>query len=275
MQGGAAYKISEMASWDEAAPRYHRRWAGARTGPFQSTPLVVRAARIGAGDRVLDVACGTGAVTCEAARAAGPGGSVLGVDASAGALRIAARACRAPNVSFAIYDAENVRLGARFDAVTCQYALFFFPDARRALRRMRRHMAPGGRLGIAVHGADTPFYTSFLGPAAELIPGIARPGAPRLDRYGTRGALAAAVRGAGFSRVVVREHVFRYSPGTFEQYWRRYTRNAPARIREALRGAGRPAVAELRKRVREGTAPYTRGGRITFPWQVLVLSARR
>lgn len=270
--GRADYKRAEMKSWDEMAPRYHRRWAGARTGPFQSTARLVRDAGIRRGDSVLDVACGTGAVVREIAKKVGKTGSIVGIDASAGALRIAARGA-APNAGFAVCDAERFALARRFDAVTCQYALFFFPSAQRALRNMGRHLRESGRLGVAVHGDDTPFYTSFLEPASRFVPDRGRPGGPKLDRFGTKRALAAEVKRAGFARVRVKEYVFRYSPGTFEAYWRRYTRNAPGPLREALAGLGRTQRRELRAEVESRTARYTRGGTITFPWQVLILTA--
>lgn len=273
--GHAEYKRSEIRNWNEVAPRYHRRWAGARRGPFESTAALVRETGVGRGDAVLDVACGTGAVVMELARKVGKSGRVVGVDASDAALQIARRENAAPNVDFVGADAERFGFAGKFDAVTCQYALFFFPSAQRALRNMRGSLAGSGRLGIAVHGCNTPFYTSFLEPVSEFVPDRGAPGVPKLDRYGTRAALASEVRRAGFSRVRVKEFVFRYSPGTFESYWRRYTRYVAGPLAEGLRALDHRQRRELKGMVRERTARYTRGGTVTFPWQVLILTAER
>lgn len=270
-----SYKSSCMRSWDEAAAKYHRRWSPDRRGPWGgATAATVECARIEKGDSVLDVACGTGMSTAALARAAGPSGFVLGIDASRAALRIARRGAPA-NCALACMDAEQLGSARGFDAAVCQYALFFFPDARGALREMARCLKKGGRIAVTVHGNDTPYYTSILDAVDEFVPGRLPAGSPRLDRFGSRAALSAELRGAGLGAVRVREFSFTHSPGTFGQYWSSYRRYAPERVRAGLSKMGRKESAELRRRVRENTERYTgRGGRITFPWQVLVATAR-
>ncbi|RNJ76855.1 MAG: methyltransferase domain-containing protein [Nitrosopumilus sp. H8] len=269
------YKQSEMDSWNEVAPRYHKRWAGANRGPFESTAKLVRETGIKKGDAVLDVACGTGAVTKEIARRVGSSGRIVGVDTSSTAIRIARRENRAANIDFVNADAERFGFSMEFDAVTCQYALFFFPSAQRALKNMKRSLRRSGRLGITVHGNNTPFYTSIIEPVSKFVPDYVRPGSPRLDRYGTKSALAAEVKRAGFGRIVVKEFVFRYSPGTFESYWRRYTRYIAAPLKEKLGRLELGQKKELKRQVRERTLRYLSNGVIVFPWQVLILTARR
>ena len=270
-----SYKFSCMRTWDEMAARYHRRWSADRRGPWGgATAATVECARIKEGDSVLDVACGTGMSTSELARAAGPSGFVLGVDASRAALRIALRKAAA-NCAFACMDAERLAASVKFDAAVCQYALFFFPDARGALRRISGCLKKGGRVAVTVHGNRTPYYTSILEAAERRVPGYLPLGSPRLDRFGSRAALSAELRGAGLSSVRVREFCFSYSPGTFEQYWSFYRRYAPERVRAALAKLGRSEMAAFKREARENASRYAgRGGRITFPWQVLVGTAR-
>ena len=268
------YKRQNMAVWNEMAPRYHTKWAGADSGPFQSTRELVDMVGVKGGDRVLDVACGTGAVTRRLAVRVGGSGCVVGTDMSVSAIRIARRNNREPNVLFVNADAENLPLVEGFDVVTCQYALFFFPDASRALKNMRSNLDESGVLGVSVHGCNVPYYTSILDAITEFIPDYVAAGAPRLDRYGTAESLKGEVEGAGFSDVQVREFVFTYSPGDFEQYWRMYLEYVSSQAREKINSLGEMKMGRLREAVRKNAGPYENDGVMRFPWQVLILTAR-
>jgi ubiquinone/menaquinone biosynthesis C-methylase UbiE len=115
---------------------------GAWAGP------VADAAGIRAGDRVLDVGCGTGVLAREALRRVGQQGQVAGVDLNEGMLAVAARS--EPNVEWRQGDAASIPFeDAEFDAVVSQFALMYFPDRVASLREMWRTLAPGGRLAVA------------------------------------------------------------------------------------------------------------------------------
>jgi ubiquinone/menaquinone biosynthesis C-methylase UbiE len=115
---------------------------GAWAGP------VADAAGIRAGDRVLDVGCGTGVLAREALRRVGQQGQVAGVDLNEGMLAVAART--EPNVEWRQGDAASIPFeDAEFDAVVSQFALMYFPDRVASLREMWRTLAPGGRLAVA------------------------------------------------------------------------------------------------------------------------------
>ena len=271
---GTEYKKRTARAWDEVAPRYHRRWAGIGAGPFAATARLVRMAGIRRGDRVLDMACGTGAVSKRAASAVGRAGSVTGFDMSASALRIARRFAGSANAHFCLADAETVRFAGRFDTAVCQYALFYFPDALAALRNARQMLREGGTLAVAVHGDNAPFFTSILDAARRHIPGYAPQGAPDLNRFGTMRALRAEVERAGFDVAREETMLFRHSPGTFEDYRRGHMRYVAREQREKLASLPRAARKRFWDGVRSNTAPYTaRGGRITFPWEVLAVAA--
>lgn len=276
----SGYKRRNMEAWNELAPRYHRRWAGKMRGPLQSTGELIRDVGVGEGDAALDVACGTGLVTGMLSRAVGSTGTVVGADISDSAIRIASRRNRKnQNVLFVNTDAENMAFARMFDVITCQYALFFFPDAPRALRNMRRSLKGSGRIGIVVHGSRdrTPFYGAILDAAERLIPDYTPEGTPQLDRYSTRERLGEEVETSGFSNVRIKEYTFEYSPGTFEGYWRSYLRYAPRIIRAKVDALGRAGRRELRDEIRRNAAPYAdpQSGILTFPWQTLVLTAMR
>lgn len=270
------YKRGSIAAWNEVAPRYHKRWAGAGAGPFQSTKKLVELLGVKRGGRVLDVACGTGAVTRVLSQKVGEAGYVVGADSSVTAISIAKRWNGGrPNVHFVNADAERFGFAGEFDAVTCQYALFFFPDAARALRNMKDSLRKSGKLGISVHGRNVPFFSSILDAVTGFIPDYVPPGTPRLDRYGTKAALRREVRDAGFSGITVRDLVFRYSPGTFEDYWRGYLRYVARPLREKLGSLDRRQRRQLKEAVCCNARPYTRrSGVVDFPWEVLILTAK-
>lgn len=115
-------------------------------------PVVADAARIGPGDRVLDIACGTGALTLAAAERAGPEGAVTGLDPNPAMLAVAR--AKPGAVDWREGRAEALPFDdAAFDAVVSQFGLMFFDDAPCAFAEMRRVLAPGGRLAVAVFDA--------------------------------------------------------------------------------------------------------------------------
>jgi ubiquinone/menaquinone biosynthesis C-methylase UbiE len=134
-----------------AAELYERVAERYILGPW--APGLVQIAALRAGERVLDVACGTGAVARVAAAIVGPSGAVVGLDSSAGMLAVArsrASAAGAP-IGWIERSASDSGLPDRsFDAVVCQQGLQFFPDKPAALREMHRVLAPGGRLALSV-----------------------------------------------------------------------------------------------------------------------------
>ena len=115
----------------------------------QWPPRIAEAIGLREGERVLDVACGTGVLTCECARRVGPSGAVTGIDIAESMLEVA-RAKR-PEVDWRHGDACDLPFpDASFDAVVSQFGMMYFPDKAEAVREMRRVLAPGGRLAVAV-----------------------------------------------------------------------------------------------------------------------------
>ena len=138
----AAWNGDEGTYWADHADRFDRAIAG-HDGPFQA------AAAIQPTDRVLDVGCGSGQNTRDAARAA-PSGSALGVDLSAPMLDYARRAAEAEgltNVSFLQADAQiHPFEAASFDVAICRTSAMFFGDPVAALANVGRALRPNGRL---------------------------------------------------------------------------------------------------------------------------------
>jgi ubiquinone/menaquinone biosynthesis C-methylase UbiE len=159
------------------------------------------------GERVLDVACGTGIVARCAAPCVGPSGRVVGVDPHLGMLMVARAAAAAEGVAIEWREGRAEALpvdDAAFDLVCCQVGLMFFEDRAAALREMRRALAPRGRIAVSVaQGIEN--QPALYAALDEII--VRHLGTPILARtifsLGNADELRALLEGAGFQGVVV------------------------------------------------------------------------
>ena len=122
---------------------------------------VADVAQISPGQRILDVACGTGVLTREIANRVGASGSVVGLDLNEGMLVVAKR--KAPEIEWRQGNVEALPFDSnRFDAVVCQFGLMFFENRRAALEEMVRVLRQGGHLAVAVWDslANIPGYAA-------------------------------------------------------------------------------------------------------------------
>lgn len=173
----------------------------------QWTPLVAAAARIRAGQRVLDVASGTGVLAREAALRAGPTGYVVGLDPSPGMISVAREL--APAVEWHEGSAEQLPFPDQFfDAVVSQFGLMFFADRNRALREMCRVLVAKGQLAIAVWDAveTMPAYQAEV-TLVERLAGSKAAAALRAPfALGSVDTLSATFSAAGISSVDITTH---------------------------------------------------------------------
>src|SRR5438552_17920854 len=123
--------MDQQGQWQVAgsAPEvYERELVPAVFGVW--APILVELAHPRPGERVLDVACGTGIVARLAAAGVGPTGAVVGTDVNAGMLRIARTVPQLPNSPAISWQQSDVAAlpcpAAAFDVVCCQHGLEFF-----------------------------------------------------------------------------------------------------------------------------------------------------
>jgi ubiquinone/menaquinone biosynthesis C-methylase UbiE len=131
---------------------YERYFVPAIGQPLANALVDLAAVR--PGQRVLDVACGTGIAARVAARRVGHGGLVAGADINPGMLAVA-RSTPADSVPIEWHEGTADALpfpDGTFDLVLCQLGLQFFPDRLGALRDMRRVLAPSGQALVLVPG---------------------------------------------------------------------------------------------------------------------------
>ena len=155
--------------------------------------------RVAPGDRLLDVACGTGIVARRAKARLGPDAVVVGVDLNPGMLAVARRV--APGIEWREGNATALPLQGeeRFDVVTCQQGFQFVPDGAAAAQQFRRALAAGGRLGVSTWRPDEEFAVlrSLRGVAEARL-------GPIVDRrhsLGDPARLEALLRDAGLNEV--------------------------------------------------------------------------
>lgn len=151
-----------------AAENYERYFVPAIARPVADDLL--RLADPQPGERVLDVACGTGVIARLVAERVGSTGTVVGIDAAPDMIDVARSIAvpSGPAIEWRQADAASLPLpDAIFDVVCCQMGLMLFPDKGRALSEMRRVLVPGGRLALNTPG-------TINRPMAILANGLAR-----------------------------------------------------------------------------------------------------
>jgi ubiquinone/menaquinone biosynthesis C-methylase UbiE len=189
--------------WDKAADFYENHW---REQLASAQSRMLEFADLQPGEQVLDVGCGTGLVTFDAAAAVGEGGEVVGTDISSVMIERATQLGKSRGLGqcrFLRSDAESIgSLGDdSFDAAICALGLMYFPDPIACLREMRRVTRPGGRLAAAVWGARKNCGWAEIFPIVDSR--VESDVCPLFYRLGTGDTLRDEALGAGWIDPVV------------------------------------------------------------------------
>ncbi|ALX13505.1 SAM-dependent methyltransferase [Burkholderia cepacia JBK9] len=176
--------------------------------PFET--LLADAAAASSARSVLDVGCGTGAVTLAVARRLGANARCTGIDISARMIDAArGRAGRSGlDARFVCADVQTHAFEpASVDLIVSRLGVMFFDDPVRAFANLRHAARPGARMQfVAWRGpADNPFMTTAERVAAPLLPNLParQPGAPGQFAFGDRQRIASVLSDSGWTGIVI------------------------------------------------------------------------
>ncbi len=207
-----------------AAEIYERYLVPAVFAPW--APLLVTLAELKPGERVLDLACGTGVAARTAAQTVGKDGKVIGLDLNPAMLAVA-RSIPTLDAQIDWREGEAVALSfpdSSFDLVLCQLGLQYFTDREAALREMHRVLVPRGRAAIMVW-RPIQHSPGFRVLAKALEKHISADAAKIMQApfsLGSAKELHSLIEGAGFHSVLIRLSIGTvrfYSPEDFIRYY--------------------------------------------------------
>ena len=281
-RGAAACANAEQAAeWDGPAGAHRTRHAAVFDAEARPHNERFRAAAgVSARDRVLDVGCGTGQTTRDAARAA-VDGNALGVDLSAQMLDHARRRSREEgltNVSFLQADAQVHRFpAASFEVCISRFGTMFFADPVAAFSNIGHALRPGGRLVLMVWQArdrnewTTAVREALAGDNPVPPPPAEGPHPFSLADPAVAGGILAAAGFADIGFTDVHEPVF-YGPDSAVAL--DVVRGLRS-TRDLLAGLDAGETEQALRRLRATLAAHQTGDGVVFDARTWIITARR
>jgi len=258
--------------WDRAAVTYEQSWQK-QLEPAQS--LLLRMAALKPGERVLDLACGTGLVTFRAAEMVAAGGAVTGTDISDGMIEQCQEAARQRgmvNASFQRMAAEQLDFpeGA-FDAVLCALGMMYVTDFAGSIREMFRVTRPGGRAVSAVWGRRDRCGWAEIFPIVERR--VSSDVCPMFFQLGTGDVQKMLFEQAGFADVHSERIVTELAYQTGEEACIAAFAGGPVAM--AYSRFDEPTRESAYAEYLESIAPYRRGSGYAVPGEFVVTAGHR
>jgi SAM-dependent methyltransferase len=259
------FRTVQRDQWNTAATGW-KKWSKLiDNGTKPVSERLVELARIGPGDRVLDIACGYGEPALTAAKRVGEDGEVVATDIAAQMLaygRERAAEAGLNNMQFVESGCASLDFPqGTFDAALSRWGIIFDPEPEATAGRIRGFLKPGGRMAIASWGPPdkAAMFGLTMGTLVRTL-GITPPppGSPGPLARPTRDAIAGLLEGGGFSNVEVEEIdvVFDVeSPDEFVTYMREI---APP-ITAALAQFPEEQQREAWDAIKEATRAYAGG----------------
>ena len=182
------------------------------------------------------------------------------------------------NVRTRVLDLEQIdEPDGSYDVVLCRDGLMFATDPAQATREIRRVLRPSGRVAIATWGprSRNPWLGVVLDAAsAQFGAPVPPPGVPGPFSLDDANTLAALLRDAELTDVVVDELPVPMHVDSFEEWWTR-TSSLAGPLATMLASLPEAATTELQTRLHEGVRPYETFSGLDFPGVTLVATARR
>jgi ubiquinone/menaquinone biosynthesis C-methylase UbiE len=255
-------RIVNQSTATSVPDNYERYFVPTIGGP--ASKGLVAAAQLKPGERVLDVACGTGVVTRAAADAVGPAGTVSGLDINPGMLA-AARKHVPSGKSIDWYEAsaESMPLPDRsFDVVLCQMGLQFMPNKPAAVSEMHRVLVPGGRALVSVPGPEPELFSIMIDALGRRIGPEAAAFARTVFSLHDQADIRKLLEAAGFGKVEVKAATARLDvPGPRDFLWQ-YINSTP--MAGTVMKADKAIRAAFEREVTDKWQPFRANGGMNF-----------
>lgn len=259
---------SMQRQWNN--PLFLKVWEDIEPEAEDAKPLLEAVAPV-PGERILDVGCGGGLPTIQAAKAVAPGGHATGADLSESLLEVArsrASSAGVENVTFVKVDVQTGEIpGAPFDAVMSSVGVMFFEDFVAAFSNIRKHMTPTGRLA----------FVCFQGPDANPWFGghiVAKYAPPRSSRFppptpwslGDESLTREFLTEAGFTNIGFKPFSITETAPIPPMH--------PSLGMLMSMGAAPEDVAKAAEEIKENDKPYQKDGMMQFDRQFWLVTAR-
>jgi ubiquinone/menaquinone biosynthesis C-methylase UbiE len=276
-QDGEATRMSQQSTFRHfggSAPENYERFFV----PVIATPLATDLIDIGTlrqGERVLDVACGTGVVARLAAERVGAAGIVSGIDNNPGMLAVA-RSVTPPSMVVEWHQSSVELLplpDEAFDVVLCQMGLQFVPDKPAALREMQRVLAPGGRLIINVVGPKPRVFAILAETLARQVDPESSKFVDVVFSLHDGKELQYLISGAGFREVATQSDTRTLHLPAPEVFLWQYVQSTP--LANALEQVDDATRAALEREVVAKWQAFAEDGALMLQLGVVVATARK
>jgi SAM-dependent methyltransferase len=279
---GHDLNADQIAYWNGPGGQ---RWADRQ----QSQDIVLRPvadilidrAQAKAGERIVDVGCGSGAVSIALAQEVGPAGHVLGIDISGPMLARARLVAPAGSpVEFVLADATVYPFApASFDLLISRFGVMFFAEPARSFANLRRGLKPSGRLAFACwrEPRENPFFMAPLQAVYKHAPKLPQQGPeePGPFAFASEARVQRILGEAGFTGIAMEPCNLSLDVAV--------GRGLDAAVQGALEiGPAARALAEqppevvaaATNSIREALTPFLSGQSVPLPAAIWIVTAR-
>jgi ubiquinone/menaquinone biosynthesis C-methylase UbiE len=277
-------KEQQKKDWGDAAESWRRNHERLKESTAPVTRAMLEGAAISAGQRVLDIACGSGIPAIPAAQAVGPTGFVLATDQAPEMIGVAkdnAASEGVSNIEFRLVDGEELNVDpASFDAVTVRWGIMFMPEPLLCLKQAYEALKPNGRISVAVWGPpqNNPFISVpmmiarkyYTGPP---LPDPTQPGSP--FSFADKTKLQFVLEQAGFRDVHIEEmnvEMVKFDSGA--EFWE-YCKEFIGPLRRILDGMPAETVDKIAAEVIEAAPQGNSDGKVSLSGNPILASAAK
>jgi SAM-dependent methyltransferase len=273
-----AQRAEARAGWEQVAPGWRRVQDRFGAVAMPVSRWMIDAIEPQPGQRVLELAAGTGDTGFLAAELIRPGGGTLissdGAEAMVEQARGRAAELGVENVEFKPIELEWIDLPtASVDAVLCRWGYMFALDRDAALRETRRVLRPGGRLALATWAER--WHNPWMGIRIDALEAEGHPAPPPPTPFdlGTQQILTELLEAAGFAEIEVEAIEVVFPQRDFGDYWET-TLAMARRFAELLDTLDEQQQEALRARIRAASEAFAQpDGTLRFPGRALVAAA--